>query len=137
MFIPHGTLIALADGAGLALYRNAGTDAALELSPLPAPKLDAHSKDAGKRHRTSTANPGKPALAEDSLAAAVADWLNQQAIAGKFEHLIVVAPPKFLGEIRLNYHKALQAKLLGELAKDIRELSPNRIEAELKLVKPA
>jgi protein required for attachment to host cells len=137
MLIPHGTVVALADGAGLALFRNAGTETALKLSPLPAPKLDAHSKDAGKRHRSSTANPDKKLLQEDSLAAAVADWLNHQALEGKFEHVVVAAPAKFLGEMRRLYHKALQAKLIGELHKDIRELPLKDIEAELTHAKPA
>jgi len=135
MLIPHGTIVALADGAGLALFRNAGTETALKLSPLPAPKLDAHSKDAGKRHRASTANPGKSVLEEDSLAAAVADWLNHQALEGKLEHVVVAAPAKFLGEMRRLYHKALQAKLIGELHKDLRELPATEIERELKLAK--
>ena len=137
MLIPHGTLVALADGAGLTLFRNSGTETALKLSPLPAPTLDAHSKDGGKRHRSSTANPGKSVREEDSLAAAVADWLNHQALEGKFEHFFVAAPAKFLGEIRRNYHKALQAKLIGELHKDIRELPLKDIEAELTHAKPA
>jgi len=137
MLIPHGTLVAVADGSGLALYRNAGTETALDLSPLPAPKLNAHSKDAGKRHRSSTANPGRSVLEEDSLAAAVAEWLNHQAIEGKFERFVVVAPPKFLGEIRRNYHKVFETRLLGELAKDLRDSSPKAIETELKNAKAA
>lgn len=137
MIIPHGTLIAIADGAGLALYRNAGTETALELQAVTAPKLDPHSKDAGKRHRSSTANPGKSVLAEDALAAAVVEWLNAEAIAGKFDHLIVAAPPKFLGEVRRGYHTTLRAKLLAELPKDIRELPAKEIAAELKAAKPA
>jgi protein required for attachment to host cells len=136
MLIPHGTLVAIADGAGVLLFRNAGTETALRLAPLPTPKLDARSKDAGKRHRTSTANPAKKLLSEDSLAAAIADWLNRQAIEGKFEHVVVAAPAKFLGEMRLHYHKALMPRLVGELAKDLRALPATEIEHELKHAKP-
>jgi len=132
MLIPHGTLVAVADGSGLSLYRNSGTEIAPKLSPLPTPKLDPHSKDSGKRHRASLANPDSHIREEDSLAAAIAEWLNQQALEGKLEHVAVVAPAKFLGEMRRNYHKALQAKLVVELVKDLRERPPEQIEAELK-----
>lgn len=38
---------------------------------------------------------------------------------GKFDNLIVIAAPRTLGELRKHYHKALSAKLLGEIAKDL------------------
>src|SRR5215208_2256742 len=57
MLIPHGATIVVADGANLELFRNAGQEARPKLTPLKAPKLEGHSKDSGKRHRASTANP--------------------------------------------------------------------------------
>ena len=135
MLVPHDTLVAVADGSGLSLYRNAGTEIAPKLSPLPAPKLEGHSKDAGKRHRSSSANPDAQQLKEDSLAAEMAEWLNRQVLAGKLEHLVIVAPPKLLGELRRNYHKALNAKLVGEISLELHGRPLEDIEAELKLAK--
>jgi protein required for attachment to host cells len=132
MLIPHGTLLAIADGAGLALYRNTGTETALKLAAVPSPKLSPDSHDGGKRHRSSAANPDEQLLREDALAAAVGDWLSRQAVDGKADHLFVVAPPKFLGELRKHYHKVLKEKLIGELAKDLGKSSLEQIEAELK-----
>jgi protein required for attachment to host cells len=91
----------------------------LKLTPLPAPKLDGHSKDAGKRHRASTANPDRHLLEEDSFIAAAADWLNRQAIEGRLDRLVVVAAPRALGELRRHYHKTLAEKLLAELDTDL------------------
>jgi protein required for attachment to host cells len=136
MLIPHGTLVAIADGAGLALYRNTGTETALKLASVPAPKIASESHDSGKRHRSSAANPDDQLLREDAFAAALGEWLNRQALEGKTEHVFVVAPPKFLGELRRHYHKVLQAKLVGELAKDLGKVSLEQIEAELKSVHP-
>jgi protein required for attachment to host cells len=38
--------------------------------------------------------------------------------------------------MRHHYHKVLQAKLIGELAKDLRTLRTPEIEKELNLAKP-
>lgn len=132
MLIPHGTLIAVADGAGLKLYRNTGTEAEPKLTSLASPSLSSDSHDAGKRHRSSSANPDEQLQREDAFAAAVGDWLSRQALEGKADHLFVVAPPKFLGELRKHYHKVLKEKLVGDLAKDLGKSSPEQIVAELR-----
>jgi protein required for attachment to host cells len=131
MLIPNGTLVAVIDGAGLKLYRNSGVEAHPKLAALPAPTLAAHSKDSGKRHRSSAANPDDQLVEEDSFVAAIADWLNQQALDGKIEHLVVVAAPRALGELRRNYHKALAEKILAELPKDLIDRPLAELEAAL------
>jgi protein required for attachment to host cells len=133
MLIPHDTLVAVVDGVTLELFHNQGTETSLRLSPLPTPKLDAHSRDSGKRHRSSTANPDHRPGEEDAFAAAVVAWLNHQAIAGKFAHLVVVAAPRTLGELRRHYHVTLKAKLIGELAKELIGRPAATVEHELKL----
>ena len=132
MLIPHGTLIAVADGARLELFRNNGDEINLKLTPQPAPDLDVHGKASGGRHRSSTANPAKHLQEEDSFAAAAVGWLNHQSIAGKIEHLVVIAAPRTLGEIRLHYHVTLKDKLIAELAKELTGKPAATIEHELK-----
>jgi protein required for attachment to host cells len=134
MLIPHGTLIAVADGVNLDLFRNDGDETSLKLTALPTPDLAAHGRDSGARHRSSTAEHAKHLQEEDSHAAAVVAWLNHQAIDGKLGHLIVVAPPRALGEMRLNYHVTLKGKLVGELAKELTGRPVATIEHELKLL---
>ena len=119
MQLPHGTLVAVADGTKLELYRNTGQEAHPVLTSLPVPSLEGHSHESGKRHRSSAANPDDQLIAEDSFIAAVADWLNHQALEGKVEHVVVIAAPRALGELRRHYHHALKEKLVAELDKDL------------------
>jgi len=58
-------------------------------------------------------------LEEDRFAAEVADMLKKRALKNDFESLIIVAPPKTLGEMRKHYHKEVSQRLSGELDKDL------------------
>ncbi|ANP45834.1 host attachment protein [Candidatus Viadribacter manganicus] len=118
MLLPHGAVVAVVDGEKLELYRNTGNEAAAELSRMDAPKLDEHNKGSGDRHITSSANPGH-LLVEDAHAAAVVGWLNQAATKAEIKHLVVVAPPRTLGEMRRHYDKQLAAILVGEVHKEL------------------
>lgn len=118
MLLPHGTLIALVDGQNFQLFRNAGNEATPELDPLPAPALDAHNHSGGS-HRSSSGNHAGSLVAEDAHAIAAVNWLNAQALAHKIEHLVLIAAPRTLGEMRRHYHKQLEQVLMGELAKDL------------------
>ncbi len=134
MLIPHGTLVAVADGIKLELFRNDGDETSLKLSALPTPDLAAHGRDSGGRHHASAAEHGKHLQEEDSHAAAVVAWLNHETIGGRIDHLIVIAAPRALGEMRRHYHVTLKNKLVGELAKELIGQPPAMIEHELKLL---
>ena len=69
--------------------------------------------------RGSMGEPDYHQQEEDRFAAEVAEMLKNRALANAFESLIVIAPPKTLGELRKHYHKAVSSRLLGELAKDL------------------
>ena len=131
MLLPHGTLVAVADGETLHLYRNSGTDADPKLAPVQHGDVSGDNKGAGARHGSSSANPDDSRLEEDSFAAATAAMLNKQALDGKFEGLFVIAAPKTLGELRKHWHKALEAKLVGELAKELTGHAVGDIEAAI------
>ncbi|MDB5411862.1 MAG: putative attachment-related protein [Rubritepida sp.] len=98
---------------------------------LEAPELSSENKASGARHTSSASNPDDSRLEEDSFVAAVAGWLNTQALGNGFEALAVVAAPKSLGELRKHYHKSLEGKLVMELAKDLTGHSIADIEAAL------
>ncbi|MBX9740787.1 MAG: host attachment protein [Beijerinckiaceae bacterium] len=131
MQLPHGLVVAVVDGEILNLYSNTGDERQPKLSAFELGPIDGDNKSSGARHSSSSANPDESRQEEDSFAAAVAAKLNQQALAGAFESLFVIATPKTLGELRKHYHKALEAKLLGELAKDLTGHSVADIEAAL------
>ena len=131
MLLPHGTIIAVADGEKLNLYRNGGTDSETSLSSLPTETLKGDNGDSGGRHTSSAANPDGNIRAEDNFAAATAAFLNAEALGHKFEHLVVIAPPRTLGELRHHWHKQLTALLLTEIAKEMTGASIAEIEALL------
>jgi len=58
-------------------------------------------------------------LEEDRFAAEAAEMLKKRALANDFEALMIVAPPKTLGELRKHYHKEVEHRLKGELDKDL------------------
>lgn len=119
MNIPKGAIIAVADGKILNLFHNAGDVGAPKLMPLPDAEVDTTNKGSGGRHQSSPGNPDDSQQDEDGFAAGTAKVLNKRVLDGKIDHLIVVAAPRTLGELRKHYHKALSAILVGEIPKDL------------------
>lgn len=119
MDIPKGATVAIADGEILNLFRNTGDEGTPKLTPLPDAEVGTTNHGSGGRHQSSSANPAASQQDEDSFAAGIADVLNRRVLDGKIEHLIVVAAPRTLGELRKHYHKSLSAILVGEIPKDL------------------
>lgn len=126
MLLPHGTIVALIDGQNFALFRNTGTEAEPELAEVATPKLDAHNHSATGHHSRS-ANHADSQVAEDAHAIAATEWLNSEVLGHKLENLVIIAPPRTLGELRRHYHKELERVLLRELAKDLSDRKPSDI----------
>ena len=70
-------------------------------------------------------------LEEDRFAADAAELLKKRALSQDYESLIVIAPPKTLGELRKHYHKEVTDRLTGELSKDLTGHSLPDIEQAL------
>lgn len=119
MDIPKGTIVAVADGEILNLFRNTGERDKPQLVAEPEAAVSSDNKSSGGRHHSSAANPSDSQQDEDGFAAGIVEVLNKRVLDGKIAHLIVVAAPRTLGELRKHYHKALVAVLVGELAKDL------------------
>jgi len=117
--IPKGAMVAVADGEALNLFRNDGEESDPKLIAMPDTEVSSDNTGSGSRHHNSSANPSGSQLAEDNFAAGIAEVLNQRALDGKMDSLIVVAAPRTLGELRKHYHKALSAILVGEISKDL------------------
>ncbi|KAB7647611.1 host attachment family protein [Polymorphobacter fuscus] len=131
MLIPHGTIVAVADGEILNLFRNGGDEAGPKLTPIPDADISSDNKGSGGRHQSSSANPDDSQQNEDGFAAGIAAMLNKRVLDGKIENLIIVAAPRTLGELRKHYHKSLSAILLGEVAKDLTGHSVADVEKSL------
>jgi protein required for attachment to host cells len=118
MMLPKGTIVAVADGEKLNLFRNTGDESDLKLTALPQPTVDAEAGTSGGR-QSSSGNPDRSQAGEDGFSAGIVQLLNRDVLSGSIEGLVIIAAPRALGEMRKHYHKALSAKLLGEIAKDL------------------
>ncbi len=131
MIIPNDTLVAVADGKTLRLFRNKGAEPHIVLEEQPEPAIKSHNEGSGARHRSSSANPDRARLHEDDHASSITSYLNQQAISGQISQLVIVADPRTLGEMRKHFHASLAAALVGEIAKDLTGHSMESIKETL------
>lgn len=131
MDIPQNTVVAVADGEKLSLFKNEGDAQNVKLRALPDTDVDSSKIPSGARHSSSSANPDDSQQDEDGFSAGIAEMLNKKVLGGNIKGLIVVAAPRTLGEMRKGYHKSLSDVLLGELDKDLTGHSIQDIEKAL------
>jgi protein required for attachment to host cells len=117
MILPTDTIVAVADGEKLNLFRNTGTETELSLTAAAEEHVEAASGSGG--HNSSSANPDQSQADEDSFASGIVGMLNAQVLTNKFSDIVIIAAPKTLGEMRKHYHKKLEQALVGEIAKDL------------------
>ena len=129
MILSKGTLVAVVDGEKLALFEQTGQqDIALTARPIPA--IEERASGAAGRI-SSEANPDNDTQAEDGFAMGVADVLNKMVLTNQVQHLLVIAAPKTLGQLRKGWHKETQGRLVGEIAKDLTGHSTDQIAAAI------
>lgn len=130
MQVPHNSFVVVADGQKMLLFRNEGDAEYPQLivernrEQDNPPDADQKSDLAGRGHGPG---PGSDSFEEtdyhqmgkDRFAAETADLLKRWALRNAFESLIVVAPPKTLGELRKHYHKEVEKRVVGEVPKDL------------------
>ena len=58
-------------------------------------------------------------LAEQRFATEVADTLYEMEHAHKFDELVIVAPPKMLGDLRAAFHPEVTQCIVAEVPKDL------------------
>ncbi|HEX8443567.1 MAG TPA: host attachment family protein [Allosphingosinicella sp.] len=132
MEVPHGSCVVVADGAKMLFFRNEGDAEFLKLEverKREQENLSRQELGRSEPGRTFDASGGAGRsayeetdfhqLEEDKFAAETAEILKQRALRKEFESLIIVAPPRTLGELRKHYHKEVQKRLTGEIAKDL------------------
>lgn len=144
MDVPHNAFVAIADGEKMMLFRNQGDG---EFPHLVVVEEGEQKSMANRELRRdspgrsfSSVGPGRSAydeadsrqLGEDRFAADTAAMLNRRALENEFESLIIVAPPRTLGELRRYYHDELDRRLIGEVAKNLTNVPVNEIERILQ-----
>ncbi|WBH16036.1 host attachment family protein [Sphingomonas radiodurans] len=131
MQVPHNSVVLVVDGRKLLFLRNEGDAAHPNLTVEHAREQDNpatrdQATDAAGQSslsqgaaRSSVEPTDFHQLEEDRFAAGAAELLKKRALSQDYESLIVIAPPKTLGELRKHYHKEVTDRLTGELAKDL------------------
>jgi protein required for attachment to host cells len=117
MILPMDTIVAVADGEKLNLFRNTGTET--ELTLTAAAKEDVEVASGSDGHNNSSANPDQSQAEENNFASGIVGMLNSQVLTNQFNAILIIAAPKTLGEMRKHYHKKLEEALVGEIAKDL------------------
>ena len=118
MKLPHNAHVAVVDGNRFMLLQNTGQPFEPSLRMVEEPSLDPSNFSAGVRHQDDAGQrTGATDLNDLAHAAAATEWLNAKTVAGELEHLMVVADPKTLGEMRRHYHGTLESALVGEIDK--------------------
>jgi len=143
MQVSHNACVLIADGRKMMFLRNEGDAIHPHLVVEHAEELsnpsdqDQKSDAAGRsgmmsrRGQNSFEESDFHQIAEDRFAGDAAELLKQRALSGSFESLIVVAPPRTLGELRKHYHASVSDRLAGEIHKDLTGHSMSDIEAAL------
>lgn len=131
MHVPHNSFVLVADGKKMLFFRNEGDG---EFPKLEVERKEVHENPPTRDQKTdeagrafSSAGPGRHAysetdfhqLEEDRFAAEAAEMLKQRALRNDFDSLVIVAPPRTLGELRKHYHKEVEKRLTAEIAKDL------------------
>lgn len=120
MKLPHNDHVALVDGERFVILRNTGKIFEPKLESAGKPDVEGTNFSAGVRHQDDSGQrTGATDLNELAHGAAAAEWLNARCLDNEIENLLVIADPKTLGEMRRHYHKELQGRLVGEIAKDL------------------
>ena len=129
--IPNNALVLVGDGSKALFLRNRGTPRNVEL--IVERELQ---QDNPATREQGTDRPGrKPGedgvsqsaigetdwheQAEERFAAEIADTLYQMEHAHEFDELVVVAPPKMLGDLRARFHQEVIACIVAEVPKDL------------------
>ena len=128
MKLSNNALVAVVDGENFVTMRNTGQIFEPKLEKAHKPDLNATNFSAGVKHQDDAGQQtGATDLNELAHAAAASEWLNQKAIAGEYDDLLVIADPKTLGEMRRHYHSELEKRLTGEIAKTLTGENSDRI----------
>ena len=119
--ISDHTLVVVATGAQAHLYRTHGDGPGLTLKPDGelTPKHLMNDGPAG--HRPPQSAPRE--TDEATFAKQLGHHLNTRATAREFEHLILIADPGTLGEIRPVLNKAVQSRIVLEINKTMNHMS--------------
>lgn len=88
-------------------------------------------QDTGVGQRSALDDTDWHELAKERFADDLADLLYKQAHRHKFDEIVLIAPPKTLGELRQKLHKEVADKVIAEVPKTLTNHPLDEIEAHV------
>jgi protein required for attachment to host cells len=142
--IHNGAWVLVGDGRRALFFQNHGDADLLDLRVLETriddnPATREQGSDApgrafpgpGAHARSAMENVDWHELEEERFARAMAERINAAAESGEMKEIVIVAPPRTLGEIRKDLSVKAQGKVRGELDKDLTKHPLHEIEKAL------
>ncbi len=138
--VSHDSLILVGDGQKALFLRNRGTAQRVDLVVERIFEQDnPATRDQGTdRPGRSIAAPGVARsameevdwhhMAKERFAGELAEALYRHAHANRFEKLIVIAPPKVLGNLRKAFHAEVADRVVAEIPKELTSHPISEIE---------
>ncbi len=127
--IPADAIVVVADGQSARVFRNVGSEQSVSLKQQE--RLT--PKDLEDDGPSGVAPPEQTGQQTDeaTFAKQLAHRLNHGALTNAYAHLVLVADPQTLGQMRPQLHKETLARMHGELAKTLTNSSVEDIERAL------
>lgn len=127
--IPADAMVVVADGTGARIFRNAGSDGTLSLKQTETLTPQNVDDDGPSGSAPSEQSPQQ--TDEATFAKQLANRLNHGALTNAYAHLVLVADPQTLGQMRPQLHKETLQRMHGELAKTLTNSPLHDIERSL------
>jgi protein required for attachment to host cells len=128
--VRNGAWVLIGDGRHALFLYNHGDPDLLDLRVIEARVEENHAdhdlgSDAPGRYaarggpRSAVENTDWHELEKEHFAKEIADRINKAAASGEMKEIVIVAPPRVLGEIRKELSPKAQAAVKGELDRDL------------------
>ena len=134
--IPTNALVLISDGRRAMLLRNQGTpvnpklSVEKELQHDSPPTREQGTDKPGRRNGGGMGTPGGAIeqtdwhhREEQKFASEIAELLYKLGHAGNYHELVVVAPPKMLGDLRSKFHQTVTKAVIAEVPRDLTRYS--------------
>jgi protein required for attachment to host cells len=130
-YIPSNALVLVGDGRNARFLRNKGTPRnpefiiEREVNQVNPPTREQGTDRPGRKSgidgvsRSAIEETDWHQRAEQQFAAEIAETLYEMEHAHKFEELVVVAPPKMLGDLRAAFHPEVTRCVVAEVPKNL------------------
>ena len=131
MGIANDTLVLVTDGRKMLFLRNEGDAEHMNLAVESKRRRDdAPDRELGTDEPGSVFSSGSTArssyeetdfhqLEEDRWVHEAADLVNSRALKNEFDDLVIIAPPKALGELRPKLHKETEKRCILQIDKEM------------------